>query len=82
MWSAVVKMKRREVPRIGNDEYPLFKKLVKSCFSQRRKQIGTILKKLGVSPVDNLLSEAGIEHTERPERIEIERWATLARLLS
>ena len=82
VWSAVVKMKRREVPRIGNDEYPLFKKLVKSCFSQRRKQIGTILKKLGVSPVDNLLSEAGIEHTERPERIEIERWATLARLLS
>ncbi|MBW2713741.1 MAG: 16S rRNA (adenine(1518)-N(6)/adenine(1519)-N(6))-dimethyltransferase [Deltaproteobacteria bacterium] len=82
VWSAVVKMERREVPVVGHDEYPLFKKLVKSCFSQRRKQIGTILKKLGVSPVDELLADAGIEHTERPERIEIERWAALARLLS
>ncbi|MEN7972609.1 MAG: 16S rRNA (adenine(1518)-N(6)/adenine(1519)-N(6))-dimethyltransferase RsmA [Verrucomicrobiota bacterium] len=82
VWSAVVKMQRREVPIIGNDEYPLFKKLVKSCFSQRRKQIGTILKKLGISPVDELLADAGIEHAERPEKIEIERWAKLARLLS
>ncbi len=82
VWSAVVKMERREVPVIGINEYPLFKKLVKSCFSQRRKQIGTILKKLGISPVDELLADAGIEHAERPERIEIERWATLTRLLA
>jgi len=82
VWSAVVKMERRDMPVIGINEYPLFKKLVKSCFSQRRKQIGTILKKLGISPVDKLLADAGIEHTERPERIEIERWATLARLLA
>ncbi len=82
VWSAVVKMQRREVPIVGNAEYPIFKNLVKSCFTQRRKQIGTILKKLGVSPVDKLLADAGIEHTERPERIGIERWAKLARLLS
>ncbi len=82
VWSAVVKMERREVPVVGNDEYPLFKKLVKSCFSQRRKQIGTLLKKLGISPVDELLADAGIEHAERPEKIEIERWAALARLLA
>jgi 16S rRNA (adenine1518-N6/adenine1519-N6)-dimethyltransferase len=81
VWSAVVKMERRAVPIVDNDLYPLFKKLVKSCFSQRRKQIGTILKKLGISPVDELLADAGIEHTERPEKIEIERWAALARLL-
>jgi len=82
VWSAVVKMERREVPIIGDAEYPIFKNLVKSCFTQRRKQIGTILKKLGVSPVDALLTDAGIEYTERPERIGIERWAALARLLS
>ena len=82
VWSAVVKMERREVPIVGNEEYPLFKNLVKSCFTQRRKQIGTILKKLGVAPVDALLADAGIEHTERPERIGIERWAALARLLN
>ena len=82
VWSAVVKMERREMPLVGSDEYPLFKKLVKGCFSQRRKQVGTILKKLGISPVDELLADAGIEHTERPERIEIERWAALTRLLN
>jgi len=82
VWSAVVRMERREVPIIGSAEYPAFKKLVKYCFSQRRKQIGTILKRMGVEPVDVLLAEAGIEHAERPERIEIERWAKLARLLS
>ena len=81
VWSAVVRMERRAVPMIGNSEYPLFKQLVKSCFSQRRKQIGTILKKLGIEPVDALLSDAHIEHSERPEVIGIERWVELARLL-
>ncbi|QBG47864.1 ribosomal RNA small subunit methyltransferase A [Verrucomicrobia bacterium S94] len=81
VWSAVVKMQCRKVPMVGSDVYPTFKKLVKHCFSQRRKQIGTILKKLGVSPVDDILFDAGIEHAERPERIEIERWAELAYLL-
>ena len=82
VWSAVVSMERREVPLIGMDEYPLFKRLVKGCFSQRRKQIGTILKKMDISPVEDLLADAGIAPTERPERIEIERWAALTRLLS
>lgn len=81
VWSAVVKMERREVPIVGNAEYSTFKKLVKYCFSQRRKQIGTILKRMGIEPIDRLLADAGIEHTERPERIEIERWAKLAGLL-
>jgi 16S rRNA (adenine1518-N6/adenine1519-N6)-dimethyltransferase len=82
VWSAVVKMERRKVPIVGSAEYPAFKKLVKHCFSQRRKQIGTILKKMGIEPVDALLADAGIGHPERPERIEIARWAELARLLS
>ncbi|MBN2684620.1 MAG: ribosomal RNA small subunit methyltransferase A [Pontiellaceae bacterium] len=82
VWSAVVKMERRAVPTVDETVYPTFKKLVKHCFSQRRKQVGTILNRLGISPVDDLLADAGILHTERPEVIEIERWAALARLLS
>jgi 16S rRNA (adenine1518-N6/adenine1519-N6)-dimethyltransferase len=82
VWSAVVRMERREVPVIGPEEYPLFKRLVKGCFSQRRKQIGTILKKMGVEPGDALLADAGIDNAERPEVIGIDRWANLARLLS
>ncbi len=82
VWSAVVKMERRATPVVDGATYPTFKKLVKHCFSQRRKQIGTILKHMGISPVDPLLADAGIEHAERPEVIEIERWAVLAGLLS
>jgi 16S rRNA A1518/A1519 N6-dimethyltransferase RsmA/KsgA/DIM1 with predicted DNA glycosylase/AP lyase activity len=74
-------MKRREISIVDAETYPTFKKLVKHCFSQRRKQVGTILKHMGISPVDALLADAGIEHTERPEVIEIERWAVLASLL-
>ena len=82
VWSAIVRMERREEPIVADAEYPTFKKLVKYCFSLRRKQIGTILKRRGIEPIDELLADAGIEHTERPERIEIERWAMLARLLT
>lgn len=82
VWSAVVKMERRAVPIVDEETYPTFKKLVKHCFSQRRKQIGTILNRLDISPVDALLADVGILHTERPEMIEIERWAALACLLS
>lgn len=82
VWSAVVKMERREMPVVDEETYPTFKRLVKHCFSQRRKQVGTILKRMGIAPVDELLADAGIEHTERPEVIEIERWAALAQLLA
>jgi len=82
VWSAVVLMERREVPIVPGENYPLFKKLLKSCFSQRRKQIGTILKKMGIEPVNQLLEDAGIDHTDRPERISIRHWARLAELLS
>ena len=82
VWSAVVKMECRDTPVIKNTEYLPFKNLVKTCFTQRRKQIGTILKRKGISSVDTILNEAGITHTERPERIEIERWAKLSRLLA
>ena len=81
VWSAVVKMERRPEALIETDEYPRFKQLVKTCFSQRRKQIGTILKRSGVESVDEVLCSAGIEHMERPERIDIERWVALSRLL-
>lgn len=82
VWSAVVKMERRAVPMVDDAVYPTFKKMVKYCFSQRRKQIGTILKRMGIEPVDLILQDAGIEHAERPERIEIERWSKLAQILS
>jgi 16S rRNA (adenine1518-N6/adenine1519-N6)-dimethyltransferase len=78
VWSAVVKMEKREMPLVGAESYATFKKLVKHCFSQRRKQIGTILKHMGIAPVDPLLADADIVHTERPEVIEIERWSALA----
>lgn len=79
VWSAVVQMRRRAEPAVSDAVYPVLKRLVKTCFSQRRKQIGTTLRKEAGGPVDAVLSSAGIEPSERPEVIGIERWAALAR---
>ena len=80
--SAVVRMDRRAEPMVEPALYPAFKRLIKVCFAQRRKQIGTILRKTGVCDAEAALVEAGIERTERPERVGIERWGALARRLA
>ncbi len=82
VWSALVRMKRRPAALVGADIHPLFKRLVKHCFSRRRKQLGTSLKSMGVASVKEVLCKAEIEQTERPETLEIDRWAVLAQLLA
>jgi 16S rRNA (adenine1518-N6/adenine1519-N6)-dimethyltransferase len=81
VWSAVVCLKRRDEPIVSAACYPVFKTLVKRCFSQRRKQMGTILRRLGISPVEQLLADAGIDATARPERVSLAQWSALATLL-
>jgi 16S rRNA (adenine1518-N6/adenine1519-N6)-dimethyltransferase len=82
VWSAVVKMEKRPNPVVSSSVYPTYKKLVKNCFSQRRKQIGTILKKGGLEAAEHFLEQAAIAPTDRPERIQIEQWAQLATALT
>ncbi|MFA7257123.1 MAG: 16S rRNA (adenine(1518)-N(6)/adenine(1519)-N(6))-dimethyltransferase RsmA [Kiritimatiellales bacterium] len=44
VWSAVVRFEKRVAPLAVVEDYERFKKLIKLCFTQRRKQIGTILR--------------------------------------
>ena len=66
---------------VEEDEYPMVKRLVKYCFSQRRKQIATSLKNLGIESVGALLSALEISPKERPEQLEPQRWVAMARWL-
>ena len=81
VWSAVVQMDRRAEVWVEADEYPMVKRLVKHCFSQRRKQIATSLKNLGITVVGELLSELEISPKERPEQLKPLHWVAMARWL-
>ena len=81
VWSAVVQMDCRAEVWVEEEEYPMVKRLVKYCFSQRRKQITTSLKNLGIKSVGALLSELDISPKKRPEQLEPQRWIAMARWL-
>lgn len=61
------------------DEKKLFK-LLKACFSGKRKQIhNTLTKNLGVpkSEVENVLKEISLDATARPQQLTIDNWLAL-----
>ena len=61
-------------------DYPLFVKIVKSAFSQRRKMISNSLKGLNIN--SNLLEEAGISPQIRPEKLTIEDFIRITERVS
>jgi 16S rRNA (adenine1518-N6/adenine1519-N6)-dimethyltransferase len=73
--SSVIRITPLADPVLREGEQGRFRSFVQSLFSQRRKQIGTILRSLppsasGVQPVTlDALSALGIPPTERPERL-------------
>jgi len=73
----VVRFEKRTTPRAEVKDYARFKRLVKTVFTQRRKQIGSNLRK-NLPEFFQGLENAGIEPTTRPEQIPIEQWAALA----
>lgn len=80
VWSAVVSLRRREAPLVDLADYRFFKQLVKYCFSQRRKMIGSLLRKK-YPAAEAVLAELGIDPKARPETISIEGWGRLANAL-
>ena len=57
------------------------KRLVKHCFSQRRKQLSTSLKHMGISSPSEVLDRVNVLGSERPERLEPAVWVALARAI-
>jgi len=77
VWSAVVRFEKRAAPLAEVKDYDRFKKLIKLCFTQRRKQIGSNLRKNGPE-FFQALEKCGIAPATRPEEISIEQWAALS----
>lgn len=80
--SAVVRL----VPRgsWSDAEYHVFTRTVKTLFQQRRKQLGSNLKRLmhlGDGEVADLTAAAGVDPRHRPEQIAVAQWRELARIL-
>ncbi len=73
--SSVIRVTPLPVPVLRDGEQPRFRSFVQSLFSQRRKQIGTILRSLppsasGVPAATQIaLATVGIPTTERPEQL-------------
>jgi 16S rRNA (adenine1518-N6/adenine1519-N6)-dimethyltransferase len=79
VWSAVVRFEKRAVPLADVPDYARFKALIKLAFTQRRKQIGSNLRKNAPEFFDRL-EACGIDPATRPEQISIPQWAALAQL--
>ena len=77
VWSAVVRFEKRTVPLAEVADYERFKKLVKLSFTQRRKQIGSNLRK-NYPEFFPGLETCGIDPAARPEQIPIKQWVALA----
>ncbi|MEI8206114.1 MAG: 16S rRNA (adenine(1518)-N(6)/adenine(1519)-N(6))-dimethyltransferase RsmA [Kiritimatiellales bacterium] len=77
VWSAVVRFKKRAAPLAEVQDYERFKKLIKLCFTQRRKQIGSNLRK-NAPEFFQCLEKCDIDLAARPEQISIEKWVALA----
>jgi 16S rRNA (adenine1518-N6/adenine1519-N6)-dimethyltransferase len=77
VWSAVVRFEKRETPVAEVVDYARFKKLVKTAFTQRRKQIGSNLRK-NLPEFFQALENSEINPTTRPEQISIEQWVALS----
>jgi 16S rRNA (adenine1518-N6/adenine1519-N6)-dimethyltransferase len=63
---------------------PAAKTLIRSCFQQRRKQIGSLLRARLPEQATSwreLLQEAGLSEQTRPEAIPVAVWASLSRLV-
>ena len=77
VWSAVVRFEKRTVPLAEVADYDRFKKLIKLSFTQRRKQIGSNLRK-NYPEFFPGLETCGIDPATRPEQISIKQWVALA----
>lgn len=85
--SALVELYRRDTPGADLDEESHFRELIKWCFSQRRKQLGTLLQKAPRSIVADpeqtlpLLETLSIPASLRPEQIPIPDWGRISNAL-
>lgn len=85
--SAIVECYRRDPPLPQPLQYRPFQTVVRWCFSQRRKQMGTILLNAPAEVVPDgrkplqALERAVIRADQRPETVAVDQWVTLTNTL-
>jgi 16S rRNA (adenine1518-N6/adenine1519-N6)-dimethyltransferase len=82
--SAVVHMVWKEKPMVERQDEEWFRKVVKACFSYRRKTLMNALKHSSLSIPEDVgarMEKIGIDPRRRPETLTIEEFASLAEAL-
>ena len=82
--SAVIHMAWKEKPMVGRREEEWFRKIVKGCFSYRRKTLINALKHSDLplpSDLEPRMKRIGIDPQRRPETLSIQEFAHLAEIL-
>lgn len=85
--SAVLKLAVREKPPVEVKDRQMLFKVIKSCFTQRRKTIynnlqGTMFSKEQREKLMDILNKAGIDPSRRGETLSIEEYATLCNYIA
>jgi 16S rRNA (adenine1518-N6/adenine1519-N6)-dimethyltransferase len=75
--SAILLMTRRATPLVPVHDRAALLKLLKLCFSKRRKQLGAILR-AEITDAEKVLMELKIAPTARPENLAPSDWARLS----
>jgi 16S rRNA (adenine1518-N6/adenine1519-N6)-dimethyltransferase len=81
--SVIVRLQRRDEPRVGVDEERLWT-VVDAGFAERRKTMRNALRRLGVDgeDADHLLEGAGVDPSARAETLSLEDFARIAEALA
>jgi 16S rRNA (adenine1518-N6/adenine1519-N6)-dimethyltransferase len=81
--SACLLLQRRNQPLLGPGEYPVFEKVVKRSFSQRRKMMLKLLKADWPAPrLELAFAALGLASQARAETVALEQFVELTKLLS
>ena len=81
--SGCVILERRKSPLLPNDQRPVFVKIVKRAFSQRRKMMLKLLKQdWPKEKLETALAKLKIPPQERAEKLSLEQFVELTRMLT
>ena len=81
--SACITMHRRTIPLVDPDQLPLYRKLVKQSFSERRKMMMKLLKRIWPEDILQAAFAANnISLQERAEKVSVEQFAAFTRFIA
>jgi len=76
--SQVVRLVFQEAPRVAVQNEPVFRRVVKAAFAQRRKTLRNALRAAGYGDLDAIAVRTGIDLQRRGETLSLEEFAALA----